>query len=466
MLFSSFTFLCFFLPAVVLLYYIVHPALRNTFLLIASLFFYGLGQFDYLLVMIMVVCAVYVGALLTATYWTQLIRKIFLVLTVSFVIGILFYFKYMGFVVENIQSFIEFEPIFSEIILPIGISFYTFQALSYLFDVYYGKVLPQKNFFHLLLYISLFPQLVAGPIVRYADIAKQLIHRHHSLLRLKSGFERFVIGLGKKVVLADTFAVTADKIFDMAPEQLSVSIAWVGMILYSLQIYFDFSGYSDMAIGLGRMFGFKFLENFNYPYVSRSITEFWRRWHISLSSWFKLYVYIPLGGNKKGFIRTLVNLGFVFLLTGMWHGAAWTFVLWGILHGFFIILEKIIKKIHLPFHSFFAKTAHIYTLLVVMIGWVLFRADTVVYAQKYILLLFGLIETYPDYGIGYYIGRGHIFLACVGIFASFGGFKRLISVMCFKGFKIISAIYVWSVLAISVCFLTAGGYNPFIYFSF
>ena len=466
MLFSSFTFLCFFLPFVVGIYYILYPVFRNTFLLMASLFFYGLGRLDHLLIMVMIVCAVYTGAMFIDKYSKEWARKSILTATVSFVMGVLFYYKYMGFAIENIPPFFDVDPIFLDVVLPIGISFYTFQAFSYLFDVYYKKVLFQKNFFRLLLYISLFPQLVAGPIVRYADVSKQLVFRHHSLFKIKTGFERFLIGLGKKVILANTLAETVDKIFATAPEQLSVPVVWIGMICYSLQLYFDFSGYSDMAIGMGRMFGFKFLENFNYPYVSRSITEFWRRWHMSLSGWFKQYLYIPLGGNKKGFVRTLINLSIVFLLTGMWHGAAWTFVLWGVWHGFFVICEKIVNRFNLLPYSFLSKIARIYTLFVVMVGWVLFRSDSVDYARKYLLSLFGLIEMHPSYGVGYYISSGEVLLTCIGIFAAFGGFKRLASVMKFKGAGIISGLYAWGVLVISICLLTASGYNPFIYFRF
>lgn len=467
MLFSSFTFLCFFLPIIVGVYYVLPCLLRNTFLLLASLFFYGFANTAHLSVMIMIVSGVYGGTLLMDRFRHNLGRKIILTLTASFVLGVLFFYKYMNFTQENIRYFLKTDPVFSEIILPIGISFYTFQALSYLFDVYSYKTVVQKNYFRLLLYISLFPQLVAGPIVKYTDVALQLVKRHHSLFRVKTGFNRFLIGLGKKVILANILAETADKIFSTEPTALSVSSAWVGMAFYSLQLYFDFSGYSDMAIGLGRMFGFKFLENFNYPYVSKSITQFWRRWHMSLSGWFKEYVYIPLGGNKKGLSRTLINLAFVFLLTGIWHGAAWTFIIWGLWHGFFIICEKIVKKIvgQNDIKMFYV-LPHLYTLLIVMIGWVFFRSDTLSYAYSYILLLFGMIETIPNYGMGYYVQNGDWIILGISCFAAVGGFKWLLSKMRFKGADILLGIYAWFVGVLSVCFLTACGYNPFIYFRF
>ena len=343
MLFSSFIFLCFFLPIAVGIYYILPYAFRNTFLLIASLIFYGWSDLNNLMVMFIVAGSVYFGAVCIDKVSDCFYRKTLLVVFLSFIIGIFFFYKYMGFMLSWWPN-LELSPVLSEILLPIGISFYTFQAISYLIDSYRKTVEVQKNPFRLLLYIALFPQLIAGPIVRYKDVCTQLVKRCETLSDVSAGFNRFLMGLGKKIIIANTLAISVDKIFDVPVDYLSVSVVWLGMILYSLQLYFDFSGYSDMAIGLGHMFGFRFLENFNYPYVSGSITEFWRRWHMSLSGWFREYVYIPLGGNKKGLFKTIFNLSIVFLLTGIWHGAAWTFVLWGIWHGFFIICEKIIKS--------------------------------------------------------------------------------------------------------------------------
>ena len=467
MLFSSFIFLCFFLPLTVGIYYILPQILRNTFLLIVSLIFYGWSDLNNLAQMFIIAGAVYLGAVCIDKTPHYFYRKILLVAFLSFIIGIFFFYKYMGFTLSWFPD-LELSPVLSEILLPIGISFYTFQAISYLVDSYRKTVEVQKNPFRLLLYISLFPQLIAGPIVRYKDVCAQLTKRYVNLTDIGVGFNRFLMGLGKKVIIANTLAISVDKIFEVSTNHLSVPVVWMGMVLYSLQLYFDFSGYSDMAIGLGRMFGFRFLENFNYPYISRSITEFWRRWHMSLSGWFREYVYIPLGGNKNGLLKTVFNLAIVFLLTGIWHGAAWTFVLWGIWHGFFIICEKIIKFfMHIPQNFITKGMGHVYALMVVMIGWVLFRSDTIAYAVDYLKVGVGLKSTSPDYGIGYYISSGGLCVALIGIVLAFGGGRYLIDKMQPSVWgRLVLNISMLGVLGLSVVLLTASGYNPFIYFRF
>ncbi len=345
MVFSSFTFLCCFLPFVLLGYFCCpNLKIKNLFLLISSCIFYGWVDVDYLKLMFFVIFITYIGALVVDSVISKIKKICFLLVFVLFVFAGLFYFKYFNFAIEIINDIYHKNIETWHLILPIGISFYTFQAVSYLVDVYRGAK-PQKNFFNLALYISMFPQLVAGPIVKYQTVEKQLTERKHSLDNVYTGVQRFIIGLSKKILIADTLAMSVDKIFSTPIHELSFGIVWIGIIFYALQIYFDFSGYSDMAIGLGRVFGFKFLENFNYPYVSKSISEFWRRWHISLSSWFKEYVYIPLGGNKEGLRKTLRNLLIVFFLTGLWHGAEYTFVVWGLWHAFFIMAERLLSKL-------------------------------------------------------------------------------------------------------------------------
>lgn len=324
MVFSSTLFLFCFLPITLLVYYLVQDKYKNYWLLLVSLLFFGWSQPNYLWIIVLSIGINYIGALIV-DYMSKF-KKPLLILTIMANVLLLFYFKYFNFVLESINKIFDFNFEVLDIVLPIGISFFTFQGMSYVIDVYRKEVLVQKNILKLGLYIVLFPQLIAGPIVRYKDIAAEIDNRKTTLEDFSYGIERFVIGLGKKAIIANTMAVTADAIWNNGALNNSWITAWVGSISYTLQIYFDFSGYSDMAIGLGRMFGFHFNENFNLPYISQSISEFWRRWHISLSSWFKDYVYIPLGGNRK---NVYLNLSIVFLLTGIWHGAAWHYVLWG-----------------------------------------------------------------------------------------------------------------------------------------
>ena len=361
------SFIYLFLPLVCLVYFLVKAEFRNTVLLIASIIFYGWGEPNYLAVMIMTIVLNYTGALLLDRYraWKLPIVIVTIVLDLSF----LCYFKYFNFVAENINGLFSLDIKFIEVIMPIGISFYTFQAMSYLLDVYRGDSPVQKDLYKLSLYITLFPQLVAGPIVKYHDVSDQIEYREVTFEKVSYGVKRFIIGLSKKMLIANTLGSVADKIFSQPVEQFDALTAWTGAFAYSLQLFYDFSGYSDMAIGLGMIFGFRFLENFNYPYISRSITEFWRRWHITLGKWFRDYVYIPLGGNRKGFVIMVRNLLTVWLLTGFWHGADWNFLLWGLLLFALISVEKMgLGRIL----NRFPAAGHLYMALVIPLNWLVF----------------------------------------------------------------------------------------------
>lgn len=400
MVFSSLTFLWIFLPIVLLLNYVFsfikNPKgkllAKNIVLFIASLVFYAWGGLYYLFVMLASITANYLFAL-----WINHAKsgetpklkqaKTAFILAIIFNLGLLVFFKYTNFFVSIVENIFSANFGLREIILPIGISFFTFQAMSYTIDVYLGKVKCQKNYMLLALYISFFPQLIAGPIVKYSEIEEQLTARKETVDKFATGIKRFLYGLAKKVIVANLCGQVAEFVFSSEVSELGTSLAWLGLICYTIQIYYDFSGYSDMAIGLGKMFGFDFPENFNYPYTSLSVTEFWRRWHISLSSWFKEYVYIPLGGNREGTARTLINLFIVFLLTGIWHGANWTFILWGVFYGIIIVIERLFLKKWLDKNKFKPLNS-IYTMLVVMLLWVFFRADNVGYAFAFIGKLF------------------------------------------------------------------------------
>ena len=372
MVFSSAVFLFIFLPVVFVLSRVL-PAIRakNILLLIASLLFYAFGEPVYILLMLASIVVNFTAGRLLPLCGKGL-DKLVLALAVVLNLGMLSLFKYTDFFLTTVNQVFSLEIPLTGIALPVGISFFTFQGLSYVIDVYRDREMCAKSIVKLALYISLFPQLIAGPIVIYHDVANQIDHRETTPELTADGVRRFVLGLGKKLLLANTAGRMADLVFTATAQQLDIRVAWLGALCYCLQIYFDFSGYSDMAIGLGRMFGFQFLENFNYPYVSSSIKEFWRRWHISLSSWFRDYLYIPLGGNRKGKLRTEVNKGIVFFCTGLWHGASWNFVLWGLWHGVFIILEDLLPKGGKVRRAI----GHVTTPLIVLLGFVLFRADT------------------------------------------------------------------------------------------
>ena len=487
MLFSSMTFVFIFLPILCAIYLLSKKEYHNSILLVASIIFYAWGEPRYLAIMLLSIIINWLGAILI--YKTKnghynvsnnldnvaiqsikqtILPKVILIITIILNLSNLIYFKYFNFLIENFNTLFHGHINLLEVVMPLGISFYTFQALSYVIDVYRGDCKVQNNIYKLALYICLFPQLIAGPIVKYHDIEEQIDSREVCFEKVDEGVKRFIIGLSKKMLIANTMGAIADKIFAQDPHTFSHCIAWLGSIAYSLQLFFDFSGYSDMAIGLGLIFGFCFMENFNYPYISKSITEFWTRWHISLSTWFKEYVYIPLGGNRNGKIKQLRNLGIVFLLTGIWHGANWTFIIWGIWHGFFIIIEKITglnNETENRIANFFK---HIYCILAFVIGWVIFRADNMKYAWDYLMNMFGLLHLRPNeflYSIQYYADRFEIITFVAAILCCIPIFKNMIKIQN----KIArTAINIWLLILfiLSSATIAANTYNPFIYFRF
>ena len=462
MLFSSITFLYGFLPVVIAGYYLLPKKFRNIWLLIASLFFYGWGEHKFLLVIILTILVGYVSGIMTEKYSGRK-STIWFLSGVFIELGSLVFFKYSNFFIENYNALTGSVYKMIKVALPLGISFYTFQILSYNIDVYRGRVKAQHNLIDLSCYVCLFPQLIAGPIVRYQTVEKELKSRKETVDKFSYGIIRFVTGLGKKVLLANTAGSIYNEINALSDEKSSIVLMWIATIAFSFQIYFDFSGYSDMAIGLGRMFGFKFLENFDHPYMSKSITEFWRRWHISLSSWFKDYLYIPLGGNRRGKKRQALNLLVVWLLTGFWHGAAWNFVIWG---GYYFVLlmieklgfEKVLKK--LP--GFISR---IYTLFFINLGWVIFANDEFkVLKERMAKLFLGKGLSFAGNTTGFYIGEFFIFLIVAAVLST-----DLIKKIKIKNENLKTALYVILILAVmtlSTAFLAQGAYNPFIYFRF
>ena len=467
MVFSSLTFLCVFFPAVFLLYYLLPsmPA-KNTLLIISSLLFYAYGEPVYVLLMAGSASLNYLYGLWIGRAGK---KKPVLALAVGINFLILGIFKYADMLIDTCNRLTGAQIPLIRVSLPIGISFFTFQALSYLIDVYRGQVKAQKNYAHMLLYISFFPQLIAGPIVKYHDIERQISNRTFDLEQTAEGFRRFIVGLSKKVLLSNTAALAADAVFAAELAQVGALAAWIGAVSYLFQIYFDFSGYSDMAIGLGRMFGFTFQENFNYPYISCSVQEFWRRWHISLSTWFKEYLYIPLGGNRKGRVRTYVNKLFVFFCTGLWHGADWIFVIWGLYHGLFLLLEGILPVKKLP-----RALGHIYTMLVVCAGFVIFRADTLSQGAALIGKMFTGLPAGRD-TMGFALQQINPLLVLVLVICLFAScpLKSLRSRLPGRWEKILARVgnpsaYVCSIALLVLCMLSLSGgtYNPFIYFRF
>ena len=467
MVFSSLTFLCVFFPAVFLLYYLLPsmPA-KNTLLIISSLLFYAYGEPVYVLLMAGSASLNYLYGLWIGRAGK---KKPVLALAVGTNFLILGIFKYADMLIDTCNRLTGAQIPLIRVSLPIGISFFTFQALSYLIDVYRGQVKAQKNYAHMLLYISFFPQLIAGPIVKYHDIEQQISNRTFDLEETAEGFRRFIVGLSKKVLLSNTAALAADAVFAAELAQVGALAAWIGAVSYLFQIYFDFSGYSDMAIGLGRMFGFTFQENFNYPYISCSVQEFWRRWHISLSTWFKEYLYIPLGGNRKGRARTYVNKLFVFFCTGLWHGADWTFVIWGLYHGLFLLLEGILPVKKLP-----RALGHVYTMLVVCAGFVIFRADTLSQGAALIGKMFTGLPAGRD-TMGFALQQINPLLVLVLVICLFAScpLKSLRSRLPGRWEKILARVwnpgaYVCSIALLVLCMLSLSGgtYNPFIYFRF
>ena len=468
MLFSSMTFVFMFLPIVCATYLLARKELQNYILLLASILFYAWGEPRYLAIMFLTIIINYFGAYFISRSKNKLHRKLLLAITILLDLSFLFYFKYFNFVMENINAAFHANLNFIDVVMPIGISFYTFQALSYVVDVYRKEVKEQRDIYKLALYICLFPQLIAGPIVKYHDIAEQISDRDVTFDKVAYGVKRFIIGLSKKMLIANTLGAVADKIFEQPVVQFDALTAWIGAIAYSLQLFYDFSGYSDMAIGLGSIFGFKFLENFNYPYISKSITEFWRRWHISLSTWFKEYLYIPLGGNRVSKARNYINLFIVFLATGFWHGAAWNFIFWGLWHGMFIIFEKATGWHKKEGSWKISLTQHIYCILAFVIGWVMFRADNMGYAWNYIKNMFGLISEHKiTYKLAYYIDNIEIIAFIAAILCAIPIFNNILNIKYErKWLRACVNIWLMVLFILSSATIAASTYNPFIYFRF
>ncbi|MCR5233997.1 MAG: MBOAT family protein [Lachnospiraceae bacterium] len=529
MVFSSVIFFCYFLPIMIAGYYILPGKVRNIWLLLGSLFFYAWGEPKYIFIMIASIAGNYLFGMLIhyfalkedhgfSNYGLKLAgaeegmdsseaidsrdrsagsekgntaKKITLIVTILYNLGILFYFKYFNLFMETVNNVLNKEISWVEVALPIGISFYTFQGMSYVIDVYRGDCLHdrngnrielvQKNPINLALYISMFPQLIAGPIVRYTDIREYLEHRITNSDTFAKGAERFIVGLAKKAILANSIGEIADKIFTGDYQYMGRGVAWLGAICYTLQIYYDFSGYSDMAIGLGKIFGFDFLENFNYPYISGSITEFWRRWHISLSSWFRDYLYIPLGGNRRG--NVYVNLIIVFIATGIWHGAAWSFLIWGLWHGLFMLIERYFRKNGKvnPFTRVPAPVKWLYTIIIVMLGWVLFKLENVADTLRYICAMFRIGHIpYTEFSVRYYLDNKMIVLllaaviACIPWGSLCSGRKNKLEIFVSEfayaqpgsGACVLRRTVLVILLFISMLFIVNSTYNPFIYFRF
>lgn len=483
MVFSSITFLFLFLPFFLTLYFLAGKKLRNLVLLSANFIFYAWGEKGYALILLTCIIANYLFGIAiqksrknkdTSFEW----RRFYLIAAIAFNLGLLLYYKYLNFIVENINLLTSSAIHIHKLHLPLGISFFVFQALSYVIDVYRRDAKATANMVDFAVYKSLFPQLIAGPIVRYRDVAGQIVERRVSAEGFNEGVKRFIVGLGKKVLIANTLAKGADQIFAMPVHELGSLLAWLGAICYTLQIYFDFSGYSDMAIGLGKMLGFDFLENFNYPYISRSVQEFWRRWHISLSTWFRDYVYFPLGGNRRGPFRNYYNLLVVFFLCGLWHGASWTFVIWGMWHGLFLALERTAFRSYLK--ALGGPIAYVYTMLVVIIGWVFFRSPGFDYALGFILAMFDFSKTgltayqnlvFINWEFLLALFAGILFSCPVSelhqyLFDSFTASNGLALNVAGKCTRIAQVFLLSAIFLFSAMALASGTYNPFIYFRF
>lgn len=472
MVFSSLLFLFRFLPIVLALYYIVPKRfvhIRNLVLFVASLLFYSWGEPRYVWIMIFSTVEDYsLGRFIS---WSmerenKLGQKLGLLTSITINLGILFYFKYSNFFLDSLNHVAGSSFSFKEIVLPIGISFYTFQTMSYTIDVYRKQVPCQKNILAFGTYVALFPQLIAGPIVQYKTVSEELTHRKHSMDLFQEGVLRFVTGLGKKVLLANSIGSLSDKVFAMSTSELPVATAWLGVLAFMFQVYFDFSGYSDMAIGLGKMFGFHFPDNFNYPYMSKSITEFWRRWHMTLGAWFREYVYIPLGGNRCGRKKQMLNIAIVWLLTGFWHGASWNFVLWGVYYGCILMMEKVFL---LNWISKKPKwVGHVYSLFFILTGWMIFAIEDLQKLWSYTKVMFGgsNVGFFDGSTIYYLYTNFTILLFCV--IGSTNLPKKVAERVCrkenFRG--VLEIVYLLFVLVIVLAFLVDASYNPFLYFRF
>ena len=470
MLFSSITFLFIFLPLTLLLYYLVPFRMKNYVMLAASLIFYAWGEPVYIILMILsIILNYFCGQDIYEKRDNARAMKMSLMFGVVMNLLILGFFKYYGLLMDTINAILPIDIPYRVLALPIGISFYTFQAMSYLIDVYRKEVKPQENVLYFALYISMFPQLIAGPIVRYIDIEEQLKERSINSTKFGEGAMYFIRGLAKKVVLANTFGSVYEQVAAMQMGSFSTLTAWVGAIAYAFQIYFDFGGYSDMAIGLGKMFGFEFLPNFNYPYIAKSITDFWRRWHISLSTWFREYVYIPLGGNRCTPSRHILNLLIVWMLTGLWHGAQWNFMFWGLYYGVILILETYLwgSKIEkLP-----SAVQHIYAFVLVLFGWVFFFSPTLGYAGQYLKVMFGIGAKGIFDKQGFFMIFTNWLLIVIAILASAPrGYKLLKKITgCWQSEEVRAivtcAVYI-AMFLLCIAFLVTETYNPFLYFRF
>jgi alginate O-acetyltransferase complex protein AlgI len=470
MVFSSITFLVYFLPIFLLLYHLVPHKFKNAVILIASIYFYSWGGPKFIFVILGTTFLDYFLVNAMHNQKTKSAKNKFLVVSLCLNLGLLFYFKYCNFFIDNINALLGTEISWLKVVLPIGISFYTFESLTYVIDVYRGVHKPLKNFWHYQTYILLFPKLIAGPIVRYHEIADQITNReknYTSSIKL-SGFLIFCIGLAKKTIIANTLGIQADAVFKLPPEQIDTIAAWVGALAYSFQIYFDFSGYSDMAIGLGKMMGFKFPENFNNPYTSKSITEFWRRWHMTLGTWMKNYLYIPLGGNQVNNFKLYRNLIFVFLISGLWHGASWNFILWGAYHGLFLVLERLfLIKFYKKIGNWFSLPL---TFIIVITGWVLFRNENINQGFYIIKQLY----SFQFFDGKFALNNDFLFMASLALIFSFftitkstRSFQEKVYGEQFSKSSQWLAVSASIILFyISLSFISALDFNPFIYFRF
>ena len=461
MLFSSIPFLYCFLPLVVLVYFLVPPRAKNAVLLLFSLVFYGWGEPKYVFLMLATICVFYGCGLAIGKAAEQKWKKFWLTMSIVVSIGLLAVFKYADFFVENFNAATGLSVPLLRLALPVGISFYTFQSLSYTIDVYRGNVPVQRDPIAFGAYVTLFPQLIAGPIVRYADVARELDSRVHTWENTMLGIRRFLIGLAKKVILADNFALLISLFRDS--QEKSVLFYWMYAVAFMLNIYFDFSGYSDMAIGLGRIFGFRFIENFNYPYLSKSVTEFWRRWHMSLGSWFRDYVYIPMGGNRVSRGRWIFNIFTVWLLTGFWHGAAWNFVLWGLLFGILLLVEKWVPAIEkLP-----AMVRHGYVLLLILLSFVLFNAEDLAQAGSDFAGLFGFGGVPGVTAQTLYYLRSYGFLFLLGFVGATPLVKNTaLRIEKTKAGAVLEVLTLFGILLVCTAYLVDGSFSPFLYFRF
>lgn len=457
MVFSSLLFLFYFLPITLLLYFISPKQWKNTVLLLLSLIFYAWGEPIYIVLILFTSIADYVIGRLIGKYHGTKKAKVLLLFSLILSIGLLFFFKYANFLIANINGIFSLQFPELQLTLPLGISFYTFQTMSYIIDVYRGKVRAQKSFITFAMYVTLFPQLIAGPIVRYDDIQKQLHKREITLEDFSTGIRIFIIGLAKKVLIANQIGLLWEDIQSQPQTELTIVAAWLGIIAFSFQIYFDFSGYSDMAIGLGRIFGFRFPQNFNYPYTSRSIAEFWRRWHMTLGTWFREYIYIPLGGNRKGKSRTYINLLIVWMLTGFWHGANWNFLLWGLYFGVLISLERAFLQKRLD--QLPRVVQHGYFLFFIAIGWVFFVFEDIGQGWIYLQTMFGFAGGGWIHTDVVYLLMNYLILLLIALIASIPRGRLKMP----KGLEPVIMI---GLLVLSVAYLVGATYNPFLYFRF